>query len=148
MKQIKEQGRNSQHKINKEEISNLPEREFRIMIVKMLGRLENRMEKMKEAFNTVNTVMKDIEEIKNKQTEMNNTITEIKNTLEETKPGFNSMQTVIFQMFKLDLEKAEEPEIKLPTYVGSSKKQESSRKTSNSVLFTIPKPLTMWITTN
>ena len=42
------------------------------------------MEKMQEAFNTVNTITKDIEEIKNKQTEMNNTITEIKNTLEGT----------------------------------------------------------------
>ena len=49
-------------------------------------------------------------------------------------------------MFKLDLEKAEEPEIKLPTSVGSSKKQESSRKTSTSALFTMPKPLTVWIT--
>ena len=53
-----------------------------------------------------------------------------------------------FQMFKLDLEKAEEPEIKLPISVGSSKKQESSRKTSTSVLLTIPEPLTVWITTN
>ena len=51
-------------------------------------------------------------------------------------------------MFKLDLEKAEEPEIKLPTSVGSSKKQESSRKTSTSALLTTPKPLTVWITTN
>ena len=51
-------------------------------------------------------------------------------------------------MFKLDLEKAEEPEIRLPTSVGSSKKQESSRKTSISVLLTMPKPLTVWITTN
>ena len=51
-------------------------------------------------------------------------------------------------MFKLDLEKAEEPEIKLPTFVGSSKKQESSRKTSISALWTTPKPLTVWITTN
>ena len=50
-------------------------------------------------------------------------------------------------MFKLDLEKAEEPEIKLPTSVGSSKKQESSRKTSTPLL-TMPKPLTAWITTN
>ena len=50
-------------------------------------------------------------------------------------------------MFKLDLEKAEEPEIKLPTSVGSSKKQ-SSRKTSTSALLTTPKPLTVWITTN
>ena len=53
-----------------------------------------------------------------------------------------------FQMFKLDLEKAEEPEIKLPTSAGSSKQQESSRKTSTSVLLTTPKPLTVWITTN
>jgi len=51
-------------------------------------------------------------------------------------------------MFKLDLEKAEEPETKLPTSAGSSKKQESSRKTSTSVLLTMPKPLTVWITTN
>ena len=53
-----------------------------------------------------------------------------------------------FQMFMLDLEKAEEPEIKLPTSTGSSKKQESSRKTSTSALLTMPKPLTAWITTN
>ena len=53
-----------------------------------------------------------------------------------------------FQMFKLVLEKAEEPEIKFPTSYGSSKKQESSRKTSISALLTIPKSLTVWITTN
>ena len=53
-----------------------------------------------------------------------------------------------FQIFKLDLEKAEEPEIKLPTSAGSSKKQESSRKTSISALLTMPKPLIVWITTN
>ena len=52
------------------------------------------------------------------------------------------------QIFKLDLEKAEEPEIKLPTSDGSSKKQESFRKTSTSALLTMPKPLTLWITTN
>ena len=52
-----------------------------------------------------------------------------------------------FQTFKLDLEETEEPEIKLPTSTGSSKKQESSRKTSTSALLT-PKPLTVWITTN
>ena len=49
-------------------------------------------------------------------------------------------------MFNLDLEKAEEPEIKLPTSVGLSKKQESSRKTSTSALLAMPKPLTVWIT--
>ena len=51
-------------------------------------------------------------------------------------------------MFKLVLEKAEEPEIKLPTSNGSSKKQESSIKTSISALLTMPNPLTVWITTN
>src|SRR5574340_874961 len=51
-------------------------------------------------------------------------------------------------MFKLVLEKAEEPEIKLPTSAVSSKKQESSRKTYISALLTMPKPLTMWITIN
>ena len=56
------------------------------------------------------------------------------------------MSTLKFQMFKLDLEKAEEPETKLPTSTGSSKEQESSRKTSNSALLTMPKPLTVWIT--
>ena len=49
-------------------------------------------------------------------------------------------------MYKLDLEKAEEPEIKLPTSVGSQKKQWSSRKTSNSALLTMLKPLAMQIT--
>ena len=51
-------------------------------------------------------------------------------------------------MFKLVLEKAEEPEIKLPTSAGSWKKHESSRKTSISALLTMPKPLTVWITIN
>ena len=51
-------------------------------------------------------------------------------------------------MFKLELEKAEEPEIKLPTSVGSLQKQENSSKTVTSALLTTPKPLTVWITTN
>ena len=55
------------------------------------------------------------------------------------------MPTEKFQMFKLDLEKAEKLEIKLPTSAGSSKKQENSRKTSISAL-TMSKPLTVWIT--
>ena len=57
-------------------------------------------------------------------------------------------QYMNFQMFKLVLEKAEEPEIKLPTSTGLSKKQESSRKTSISALLPMPKPLTVWITIN
>ena len=65
-----------------------------------------------------------------------------------SKPGFSNMWTMNFLMFKLVLEKAEEPQIKLPTSAGSSKKQESSRKTSISALLTMPKPLTVWITIN
>ena len=58
------------------------------------------------------------------------------------------LQARLQQNINLVLEKAEEPEIKLPTFSGSSKKQESSRKTSISALLTMPKPLTVWITTN
>ena len=65
-----------------------------------------------------------------------------------SKPGFSNTWTMNFQMFKLVLEKAEEPEIKLPTSAGWLKKQESSRKTSISALLTMPKPLTVWITIN
>ena len=62
------------------------------------------------------------------------------------KLGFNSTWTKNFLMYKLDFEKAEEPEIKLPTSVGSQKNRENLRKTSASL--TTPKPLTVWITTN
>ena len=61
---------------------------------------------------------------------------------------FQQYMNVNFQMFKLVLEKAEEPEIKLPTSTGSWKKQESSRKISTSASLTMPKPLTVWITMN
>ena len=74
---MKKQGKNLQDQINEGEIGNLPEKEFRVMIVKMIQNIGNRMEKIKETFN------KDLEELKSKQTVMNNTITEIKNTLEE-----------------------------------------------------------------
>ena len=73
---MKEQARNTEDRINKEEIGKLPEKEFRVLIVNMIPNLESRMEKMQESINIFN---KDLEEIKNKQT--NNTITEIKNTL-------------------------------------------------------------------
>ena len=78
--QMKEQTRNREVHINVEEIGKLPDKEFRIMIVKMIKDLENKMEKMQESIN------KDLEELKNKHTKTNNTITEIRNTLE----GFNS----------------------------------------------------------
>ena len=73
---IKEQIRDPEVQINEEEIGKLLEKEFRIMIVKMIKNLENRMEKMQESVN------KGLKELKNKHTETNNTITEIKNTLE------------------------------------------------------------------
>ena len=78
--QMKEQIRNTDVQIYKEEIGKLPEKEFRIMIVKIIKNLENKMEKMQESIN------KDLEELKNKHTRTNNTITEIKNTLK----GINS----------------------------------------------------------
>ena len=77
--QMKEQTRNAEAQIN-EEISKLPEKEFRIMIVKMIKNIENKMEKMQESIN------KKLKELKNKHTETNHTITEIKNTQE----GINS----------------------------------------------------------
>ena len=74
--QMKEQTRNIEVQINKEEIGKLPEKEFRIMIVKMTKNLENKMEKMQKSIN------KELGELKNKHIETNNTITEIKNTVE------------------------------------------------------------------
>ena len=70
--QMKEQTKNTEAQINEEEIGKLPEKEFRIMIVKMINNLENKMEKMQESIN------KDLEELKNKPAETNNAITEIK----------------------------------------------------------------------
>ena len=87
MCQMKEQNKTPEKQLNEVEIGNLPEKEFRIMIVKMIQdlgkRMEVKMEKMQEMFN------KDLEELKKKQTEMNNTITVMKNTLE----GINSRIT-------------------------------------------------------
>ena len=77
---MKEQARNTEVQINEEEIGKLPEKEFRIMRVKVIKNFENKMEKMQESIN------KDLEELKNKHTETNNTIMETKNTLE----GINS----------------------------------------------------------
>ena len=74
--QVKEQTRNTDVQINEKEIGELPEKEFRIIIVKMIKNLENKMVKMQELIN------KDLEELKNRHTETNNIITEIENTLE------------------------------------------------------------------
>ena len=78
--QMKEQTRNTEVQINEKEIGKLPEKYFRIMIVKMIKNLENKMEKIQES------IKKDLKELKNKHTETNNPITETKNTLE----GINS----------------------------------------------------------
>ena len=80
---MKEQGKNPQDLTNAEDIGSLSEKEFRIMIVKMIQNLGNRMEKIQEVFN------KDLEELKSKQAMINNTINEIKNSLE----GINSRIT-------------------------------------------------------
>ena len=87
---------------------------------------------------------------KNAQTtaQLHSSHTLVKKCSKFSKPGFSNTWTVNFQMFKLVSEKAEEPEIKLPTSTGSSKKQENSRKTSISALLTMPKPLTVWSTIN
>ena len=77
---MKEHTRNTEVQINEEEIGKLSEKEFRIMIVKMIKNLENKIVKMQESIN------KDLEELKNKHTETKNTITEIKTALE----GINS----------------------------------------------------------
>ena len=76
---MKEQTRNTEVQINEKEIGNLPEKEFRIVIGKMVKNLKNKVEKMQ-------SINKNLEELKNKHTKTNNTITEIKNTLE----GINS----------------------------------------------------------
>ena len=87
MYQMKEQDKTPEKQLNEVEIGNLPEKEFRIMMVKMIQdlgkRMEAKIEKLQELFN------KDLEELKNKQIEMNNTITEMKNTLQ----GINSRIT-------------------------------------------------------
>ena len=80
---MKEQSKNPPDQIYEEERESLPEKEFRVMIVKMIQNLGNRMEKIQEMFN------KDLEEVKGKQTMMNNTINDIKNSLE----GINSRIT-------------------------------------------------------
>ena len=84
---MKEQDKTPEKQLNEVEIGNLPEKEFRIMIVKVIQdlgiRMQAKIKKMQEMFN------KDLEELKNKQAEMNNTTTEMKTTLE----GINSRIT-------------------------------------------------------
>ena len=72
---MKEQSKNPPDQTNEEEIGSLPEKEFRVVIVKMIQNLGNRIDKMQETFN------KDVEELKRNQAMMKNTINEIKNTI-------------------------------------------------------------------
>ena len=93
MYQMKEQDKTPEKQLNEVETGNLPEKEFRVMIVKIIQDLWKRMEakikKMQEMFNKDLEELKSkhLEELKNKQTEINNTITEMKNILEGIKIG-------------------------------------------------------------
>ena len=94
---MKEQGKNPPDQTNEKEISSLPEKEFSVMIVKMIQNLGNRMEKIQETF------IKDLEELKSKQTMMNNTINEIKNSLK----GINRRITEAEQISELEDKRVE-----------------------------------------
>ena len=100
MYQMKEQDKTSEKQLNEVKMGNLPEKEFRIMTVKMIQDLGTRMgakiEKMQEMFNKDLEELKNkhLEDLKNKQTEVNNTITEVRNTLE----GINSRSKEIIKI--------------------------------------------------
>ena len=118
--QMKEQDKTQEKQLNEVEIGNLPEKEFRTMIVKMIPNLGNRMEaqvkKIQEIFN------KDLEELKNKQKVMNNTITEMKNTLE----GINSRITEAENI--ANLEQVSEPEDRMVEITVEEQKKEKRMK--------------------
>ena len=105
--QIKEQTRSTEVQINEEEIGKLPKKEFRIMIVKMIKNLENRMEKMQESIN------KDLEELKKKHTQTNNAITEIKNTLKGINSRISKVEEQISELKDKMVEKTAEKQNKV-----------------------------------
>ena len=90
--QMKEKPINTQVQINEEEISKPPEKEFRIMIIKMIQNFSNRKEKRQESIN------KYLEELKNKNTETKNTITAFKNTLEGINSGLSESEEWISEL--------------------------------------------------
>ena len=103
MQQMKEQGKNPPDQTNEQEIGSLLEKEFRVMIIKMIQYLGNKMEKIQETFN------KDLEELKSKQTVMNNKINEIKNFLEginrritEAEEGISGLEYKIVEITTAD----------------------------------------------
>ena len=111
---MKEQGKKPREQTNEEETGNLPEKEFRVMTVKMIQNLGNTIQKIQEIFNT------DLEERKSKKTMMNNTINEIKNSLE----GINSRITEVEEQIR-DLE---DKRVKITT---TEQNKEKKRKEKN-----------------
>ena len=116
--QMKEQTRNAAVQINEEETGKLPKKDFRIMIVKIIKNLENKMEKMQESIN------KHLEELKNKHTETNNTCTEIKNTLGRTSSRKAEAEEGISELEDKMMEITSEEQIK----VKSVKRTEDSMR--------------------
>ena len=106
---MKEQTRNTEVQGNEEEIGKLPEKDFRIMIVKMIKNLENKMEKMQESINN------ELEELKNKHTETNNTFTEIKNTQEGINSRISEAEEWISELEDKKLEITSEEQNKVKT---------------------------------
>jgi len=104
---MNEQIRDIEIQINEKEIGKLPEKKFRIMIVKMIKNLENKMEKIQESSN------KDLEELKNKHTETNNTITKSKNTLEGINSRVSEAQERISELENKMVEKTSEEQNKV-----------------------------------
>ena len=111
--QMKEQTRSTEAQINEEEMCKLPEKEFRLMIVKMIKNLENRMEKMQESIN------KDLEELKKKHTQTNNAITEIKNTLKGINSRISKVEEQISELKDKMVEKTAEKQNKVKRMKGT-----------------------------
>ena len=107
--QMKEQTRNTDVQIDEEEIGKLPKKEFRIMIVKMIKNLENKMEKMQESIN------EDIKELMNKHTETNSTIYEILNTLEGINRRISEAEEQISELEEKMMEITSEEQNKIKT---------------------------------
>ena len=104
--QMKEQTRNTEVQMNEEEIGKIPEKEFRIMITKMIKNLENKMEKIQESIN------KDLEELKNKHIETNKIIIEIKNTPEGINSRISEVNEQISELEDKMLERKQQNKVK------------------------------------
>ena len=127
--QMKEPSRNTEVQINEEEIGKVPEKEFRIMIVKIIKNFENKIEKMQESIN------KDLEELKNKQAETNNTIAEIKNTLEGSNVKVSEAEELISELEDKMVEITSEEENKVKRMKRTEDISETSGTISNAPTF-------------